>query len=526
MSQTNLHAIVIGAGVAGLSAAIDLSARGYDVTVLERACAPGGKMRSVAVGDTRIDGGPTVFTKRWVFEDLFADAGAALSDRLRLTRATTLARHAWDGEANTIFDLHADQRATEQAIDDLAGGDEAARFAGFCAHIKGIFDTLDTSFMRAQRPSPLGLVRRIGPTRINDLMRIAPMRSMWGALGKHFHDPRLRQLFGRYATYCGSSPFQAPATLMLVAHVEQTGVWLVEGGMYALTEALADLAIDQGARVRCEAHVERVDLKNGTVRGVTLASGEHIPADIVVSAADAAAVASGALGPDIARAIAPIPPKARSLSAMVWSAHARTSGFDLSHHNVFFSRDYAREFRELFGDRRAPTEPTIYVCAQDRGTGHAAPTGPERLQILMNAPANGDTNPMTQGEIDRCETTTFALLERCGLTLADHTAPPDRTTPADFNRMFPSTGGALYGRANHGPWATFQRPGARTTIPGLYLASGSIHPGPGVPMAALSGRLAAESIGADFASRTRRYRGAISGGMSTGSATTASTASR
>ena len=514
MMQNEPHGIVIGAGVAGLSAAIDLAARGVGVTVLERAATPGGKMRALPVGDARIDGGPTVFTKRWVFEDLFDDAGDSLEARVSLTQADTLARHAWDGDTATRFDLHADPAMTAQAIREMSGPEEAARFEGFCTHIKGVFEALDTTFMRAQKPSPLALVGRVSANRVSDLMRIAPLRTMWSALGQHFHDPRLRQLFGRYATYCGSSPFEAPATLMLVAHVEQTGVWLVKGGMYALSTALADLAARKGAMLRYNADVREVHTNQTGVTGVTLTSGEHIPADFVVSAADAAALPSGALGADVQGAVPPIAPKDRSLSAMVWSVHARTRGFPLQHHNVFFSQDYAREFRELFQESRVPQQPTTYICAQDRGSD-CAPNGPERLQILINAPATGDTSPMTTGEIDQCTTTMTALLERCGLTITDHQAPPDLATPETFNRLFPATGGALYGRANHGPWATFKRAGAKSRIPGLYLASGSIHPGPGVPMAALSGRLAAERLLADFASMKRLYPVAISGGTST-----------
>ena len=521
-----LHVVVIGAGVAGLSAAISLAAKGCAVTVLERAAAPGGKMRQVRAGNSEIDGGPTVLTKRWVFEDLFDAAGDSFSARVPVRRAEVLARHVWDGDSSGTFDLLADPAAAVAEVERFSGSAEALRFRAFTARAKAIFDTLDTSFMRAQRPGPLELVRRIGPTRLADLMKIAPLRSMWGALGAHFRDPRLRQLFGRYATYCGSSPFSAPATLMLVAHVEQAGVWIVEGGMHRLAREMEALATRLGVTFRYDAHVARIGRRNGRADSVTLETGERFAADAVVHAGDAAALAAGLLGDDVTRAVAPTPRKARSLSALVWSVEAETSGFPLSHHNVFFSDDYAREFREIFGARTLPANPTTYVCAQDRpAEGAPAPAGPERLQILVNAPPDGDFDTPSDKEINRCETTTFALLERCGLKISTTDGGLTLTTPAMFNRLFPGTGGALYGRANHSPFATFQRPGAKTAVTGLYLASGSAHPGPGVPMAALSGTLAAERLLTDYASWKRPRRAGISGGMSTGSAMTENPAS-
>ena len=503
--------VIIGAGVGGLAAAVTLAARGAAVTVLERADAPGGKMRVVMAGGAPIDAGPTVFTMRWVFEELFAAAGASFAAHVTLQPAEILARHAWN--AAERLDLFADIDRSADAIGTFAGAAEAAGYRAFCEQARRIYRTLEAPFIRGPLPTPVSLVRGAGLRGLSDLWRISPFETMWRALGEHFKDKRLRQLFGRYATYCGSSPYLAPATLMLVAHVEQDGVWLVEGGMHRIATALADLATAQGAVFRYGADVAEIMVAGGRAAGVVLRSGERIEADAVISNADAAALAAGCFGRASAGAIGAIPAAGRSLSAVTWALHARTAGFPLVRHNVFFSGDYAAEFDDLFKHRRLPGAPTVYVCAQDRGdAGHPAGDA-ERLLCLVNAPATGDGRPFTTQEIEQCAKRSFGLLERCGLTMEP--GPAVITTPTDFHRMFPATGGALYGQAVHGPMASFRRPGAGSRIPGLYLAGGSTHPGAGVPMAALSGRMAAATLLTDWASTAPSRRMAMSGGMST-----------
>ncbi len=507
--------IVVGAGIGGLVAALGLACQGLRVTLLDRAAAPGGKMRQVTVAGRQIDAGPTVFTMRWVLDAVFAAAGTTLDEHLALHRADVLARHAWpDGSR---LDLYADLDRTADAIGALAGPREAAGFRAFTEQSRAIYQTLEAPFIRAQRPGMTELVRRAG---VAELWRIRPFDTLWSALSQHFRDPRLRQLFGRYATYCGSSPYLAPATLMLVAHVEREGVWLVDGGMHRVAAALAALAEARGVAVRMGAEVAEVLVRGGRACGVRLADGERIEAEAVVVNADPAAVAAGLLGAGTAGATPRVAPAERSLSALTWATVARAEGFPLLRHTVFFSDDYAAEFAEL---RRGalPSQPTTYVCAQDRGCGRAgsdtAPNGPERLLILVNAPATGDTRPPTPTEIAQCRDRTFSHLAKAGLRLT-----PDETLttgPAEFHRLFPGTGGALYGPAVHGPTATFRRPGSRTALPGLYLAGGSTHPGAGVPMAALSGGLAASSVTEDLgsmrpASTQSSRRAAMPGGMS------------
>ena len=518
--------IVVGAGIGGLVGALLLAQRGLQVTLLEAAAAPGGKMRQLQVDGAAIDAGPTVFTMRWVFDEILALCGTSLEALLTLQPLQVLARHAWTGDAAgqpQQLDLLADARASADAIARFAGPAEGRRYLAFCAEARRVYQHLEGPHIRSQRPNVARMVRDLGPAGLGALTGLGPFATLWGRLGHHFQDPRLRQLFGRYATYCGASPWLAPATLMLIAHVEQSGVWSVRGGMHALPLALAALARQRGAEMHFGCTVQRILVRHGRACGVRLADGRELHADAVLFNGDANALASGLLGDDASAAAPAVPPRQRSLSALTWALHARTQGFALERHNVFFCADYKREFDDVFQHRRLPSQGTVYVCAQDRGDDDDVPAGRERLLCLVNAPADGDRRPFDATEIEPCLRRCQDLLQHCGLQL-EAAAPRVVTTPAQFNALFPGTGGALYGAAGHGWMALFKRPGSISALPGLYLAGGSVHPGPGVPMAAMSGRLAAETLLAHLGSTSRWRPAATCGGTSTPSPTTAGTA--
>ena len=487
---------IVGAGMGGLAAALRLAAQGFDVTVFERAAAPGGKMREVVIGDSRLDAGPTVFTMRWVFDELFAAAGTSFEQHVKISPLDILARHAWPDGAR--LDLFADVERTVDAIGNFAGAAEARRYREFNLRANQVYATLENAYIRAANATPLTLMRHAGLRGLPGLLQIRPFSNLWNALGDYFHDVRLRQLFARYATYCGSSPFLAPATLMLIAHVEQDGVWAVEGGMHRLAVAIATLAAERGVTFRYESQVDEVLVKNGRAAGLRLSSGEPIQTDAVVMNGDGRALTAGLFGRDVVHAAPKSKSGTASLSALTWNIVAPTQGFPLLRHNVFFSGNYAAEFDDIFQHNRLPANPTVYVCAQDRGDQQPpAPLSEERLLCLVNAPARGGIRPFHAEEITACEMQTFALLERCGLRVRRSTDKTVLTTPDEFEQLFPATHGALYGTANHGWQGSFSRHGARSALPGLYLAGGSVHPGPGVPMAALSGQFAALSIVAD-----------------------------
>ncbi|MFL0355877.1 1-hydroxycarotenoid 3,4-desaturase CrtD [Erythrobacter sp. GH1-10] len=521
---------IIGAGMGGLASAVMLAARGHDVTVIEKEADVGGKARHVEVDGQPVEAGPTVFTMRDVFDQIFNACGERLDDHIKVRQAEVIARHAWDDSGH--LDLFADPLRSEEAIGDFAGAKAAAGFRAFRAEARRIYEVLDEPFLRGDKSyTPFPMMWRIGLHRIGDALAMRPFDNLWKALGEHFADPRLQQLFGRYATYCGSDPFQAPATLMLIAHTEARGVWLIDGGISALARALRKLAETKSVKFRTGTAAAQILTENRRASGVRLTNGDTIGADIVISNADPAALTEGKFGEQAARSVARMPREKRSLSAFVWFAHAETNpggtgGFDLTHHNVFFSPDYAREFEDIRAGK-PPADPTVYLCAQDRSADYNATTaiGPgrrERIQMIVNAPANGDTHHYTTEEIETCNRAMRRTLDRCGLTLEDP-MPHQLATPEDWEQLFPATGGALYGRASHGWAASFLRQGPKTRIPGLYCAGGATHPAAGVPMAALSGLLAARTIERDLASMRRFLPAAIPGGTSMRSAKTGST---
>ncbi|MFK8051442.1 MAG: 1-hydroxycarotenoid 3,4-desaturase CrtD [Woeseiaceae bacterium] len=487
------HVIVIGAGIGGLSATLDLASRGVRVTLLEQHGAPGGKMRQINVRGQFIDSGPTVFTMRWIFDDLFADAGLSLDEHLDLQAADLLARHGWSDRSR--LDLFADPHRSAEAIREFSDARDAEAYLDFAKASAAIFETLDLSFMRAPRPSQIELAARVGLKGIPSLLATKPFISLWNDLSKRFHDPRLVQMFSRYSTYCGSSPFRAPATLQLIAHAERAGVWYVKGGMQALAETLADRAVDAGAEIQYGVNVKRLLTYDGQVTGVTLEDGESIMADAVVFGGDCAALAEGRLGDEFKTSIPKLPKDRRSLSAMTWSMVAEARGFPLAHHTVLFGDDYPAEFDAIFERQQITQSPTVYLCAQDRKDDtlpHDKQS--ERLFVLINAPARA----LSDDEIASAENAMLDILARSGLTVEYAPGDAVRTTPADFAQQFPATDGALYGRPTHGWSGSFSRPGSRSKQSGLYLAGGSVHPGAGVPMTAMSGRLAAACVRRDL----------------------------
>ena len=495
--------VIVGGGIGGLSCALDLASSGVEVILIEKEEQLGGKIRqlncaSEPLTPAPIDSGPTVFTMRWVFDGLFQKAGTNLESELSITKLDVLARHAWSKDEQ--LDLFANVDQSAEAIKAFSSAAEADRFRQFSKQCRKLYQALEKPYMLSEKPSFGGMINDLGISGSKVLYDIGLFNSLWKSLGDYFHDPRLRQLFGRYATYCGSSPYQAPATLMLIADVEAQGVWAVKGGMYSLVKAIHKLAQDKGVQFMTGHACKEILIEQGRASGVRLADGTTIRAQAVIFNGDLAALQTGPdlLNPSGKQTLNAkmTPPSAakRSLSAMTWSINAKADGFPLLRHNVFFNQDYRAEFDDIFQKKRLPQKPTVYVCAQDQGDVYQASSSAQRMLCLVNAPATGDQSEFSAEEIDACERETFSLLQQCGLNIDLDSAICQRTTPSHFNQLFPATGGALYGQANHGWMETFQRASAQSPIPGLYLAGGSVHPGPGVPMAALSGRMAAATL--------------------------------
>jgi 1-hydroxycarotenoid 3,4-desaturase len=479
--------VVIGAGMGGLAAALLLAARGRQVLVLDRAATPGGKIREVTAGGAAIGAGPALLTMRPVFESLFAAAGTTLETEVTLRRETLLGRHLWSDGAG--LDLPADPAAAAEAIGAFAGPAAARGYQAFLDKARRVHDALEAPYLTAQRPSALQLAASAG---LKGLLGTAPFATLWDALGEHFAHPRLRQVFARLATYVGSSPLQAPATLMLIAHVEQQGLWAVQGGLQRLVEALVRAAERLGVTFRFGAEVAAI--RAGTrVQGVTLSDGEAIEARTVLANADLAALGAGRFGAAAAKGVGgPLPAARRSFSAVTWALRARVEGTAPARHTVAHPDDPLAEYADLGPRARLPAAPTVTLWAQDREDGAPPPEGAERLLVMVNAPARADLRRLPPEALAACTDAAFGALARAGMSIEREGAVV--TGPAEFEGLFPGTGGALYGPAAQGWQAAFSRPGARTALPGLYVAGGGTHPGAGVAMAAISGRLAAERI--------------------------------
>ncbi|MEM9966924.1 MAG: 1-hydroxycarotenoid 3,4-desaturase CrtD [Pseudomonadota bacterium] len=513
MTDVKPHIAVIGAGIGGLAAALRLAHGGARVTVFERHAGPGGKMRTMPSAAGPVDAGPTVLTLKKVFEDLFAQTGSALHRHVTLQQEHVIARHFWpDG---TTLDLTSDSAENKANIGRVFGRKSAEDFAKFDTRSAQLFAAFDEPIMQAADPKIVNLIAKVArnPALIP---LIEGHRSLHSSLLKQFSEPKLAQLFGRYATYIGGRPDASPALLSLIWRAESQGVWHVSGGMHMLAKAIAQRAADCGAQFRYHAHVEQIEMAAGKPAAVVTAEG-RTPIDAVLFNGDPRALRSGMLGKAVKAAIRQKGVTPRSLSACVHSFAAQAQGVPLAAHNVFFCADPHSEFDALAQDRM-PQDATLYVCAQDRFSGQN-PACLERFEIIANAPPVADGAPLHAKDREICHTAIMMRLKHFGLRFTPHPEIGSLTMPQQFSALFPASNGALYGRSPHGMMAAFNRPTVRSRIPGLYLVGGGIHPGAGVPMATLCAAHAAEAMLKDLSLTSTSHQAAMPGGTSTASQT-------
>lgn len=492
--------VVVGGGVGGLAAAIRVAVAGHDVTVLERLDRVGGKLDERRAAGFTWETGPSLLTYPEVFRELAATAGRDLDDLVDLTRLDPICSYRFADGSTFRHRAHLDDTAEE--VRRL--GADPDRWRSFMTHAERVWEVSERTFFAGAMASPLRLLRRMRSPR--DLLDIDPLRTLHARAGSELADPRLVQWADRYATYSGSSPFEAPATLSCIPHLEQSlGAWYVQGGLARLADALSTVASDVGVEIRTGCDVDAVTATSGAANGVRLADGEQLAADAVIADADALHLYRDLFPHPRARRRAERAPRSSSGFVLLLGVEGRTEV--LAHHNVSFSTDYAAEFEALFDTHRPVADPTVYVAASSITDPTQAPAGHENWFVLVNAPAfstNGGADSarhLVENDFEGYGDHVLEVMAGRGWDLSGRIVHREEITPVDIAERYRTPGGSIYGTSSNGAMAAFLRPGNRGPVDGLYLCGGSSHPGGGLPLVAISGRIAADLCLADLPRR-------------------------
>ncbi len=485
---------VVGAGLGGLATAIRLGSAGYPVELYEKQSGPGGKAFSEQIGRYRFDTGPSLLTMRHVFERLFADAGRRLEDYLTLTPLDPICRYFWrDG---TRLQTSSDREAMAQEF-YRACGEPPEHLHRFLDYSRRIHDISAWLFLENSLHEWSTLTKPGFLASLLQLHRIDLGRTMAKANASFFDHPKLQQLFNRYATYNGSDPWQTPATLNIIPHVEYgLGGWAVTDGIYAIPRALERLAREVGVQINYNTPVDRILLEEKTrrVRGV-LVAGQEIPAEVVVSNADVTPTYRHLLQDARAPQLARYQKLEPSSSGVVFYWGIRRRFPELGLHNIFFSDDYPNEFADIFQRHRCPEDPTIYVNITSReGAPGDAPEDGENWFILVNAP--WDNGQDWEAEAARTRAAVIGRLSaELGEDLESLIEVESRLLPPQIAERTDSWRGSLYGISSNSPMAAFRRhPNRSRRYPGLYFVGGSAHPGGGMPLVVLGAQITADLV--------------------------------
>lgn len=497
MTAGQSRVLVIGGGVGGLATAIRLQVLGHQVTLVERNAQLGGKLAVLTDGGYSFDIGPSLVTLPAVFEELCALAGTSLDVEMDLIRLDPQFSYRWMDGSELL--IHDDPSATRAAMERLAPG-SGVEWERYARRAQRIWEVSERTFFAGPMGHPWEMVKRMRSPL--DLWAIDSLRSLHRSAEKAFSDPRLVQLIDRYATYSGSSPYRAPATLACIAHIEaQYGCWYPMGGLGVLASAIEAVARRVGVEIRTSTEVTALRTSGGRITAAELCAVqpasetkviELFPADIVIANADAEHVYRDLMGD--ADALRKVQRADRSSSGFAICAGVKGQTPGITHHNLWFSEDYRTEFAQI-AEGEIPVDPTIYACVSSVTDPSQAPAGNENWFLLINtAPASDRAG----SGLDRSVATERVLngLARRGVELRDRIEVLHTLTPTDLAERYRAPGGAIYGTSSNGRRAAFLRPSNTTKYPNLFLVGGSSHPGGGLPLVTMSARIVAELVGA------------------------------
>lgn len=481
----NAHrVVVVGAGLAGLSAALYLAGRGREVTVVERAEHPGGRVGRLDIDGYRLDTGPTVLTMPDIIDDAFAAVGESLSDRLDLMRVEP-AYHASFADGSSL-NVHSGRDAMAAEIERFAGRGEADGYLQLRDWLARLYEVEFDGFIDANFDSPLSLLT----PQLARLTAIGGFRRWERMVRKYISDDRLRRVFTFQALYAGVPPHRALAVYAVIAYMDTiSGVFFPRGGMRALPDALAAAAADAGVEFRYGASVTALERNGSEVTAVRTSTGDRVPADAVVLTTEL---------PETYRLLGREPRRLFRLrpapSAVVAHVGCEAVGTDVGHHTILFGDAWQKTFHDIIDDGQVMSDPSLLVTRPTAGDAGLAPAGRDLLYVLAPAPntAVGKVDWAAAGSAY-----TDDILRKVSERL------PSLGVDAELLHVVDPSGWERQGMLAGTPFAlahTFGQTGPfrpANTVRGIdnaVLAGSSTVPGVGVPTALMSGRLAADRV--------------------------------
>ncbi len=482
------NAIVAGAGIGGIATAVRLAAKGYKVKVFETNSYPGGKLSEIRAGKYRFDAGPSLFTLPENVEKLFKLAGEEPEEHFQYASLEVLCNYFFSG--GTRLQACQDKEKFAGEIEKKTS-DQADTVLKFLRKSAQLYDLTDRVFIRSSFHRLKTFLSKYMLRAGVNWWRLNAFTTMHKVIEKYFKDPRTIQLFDRYATYNGSSPYKAPGTLNVIPHLEYNlGAYIPRGGMHAITMSLVCLAERMGTEFYFETPVEQIIHEQGRVQGVR-AGGELHHAAVVISDVDLVRAYDLIDGHDIPTQYLK---QERSSSALVFYWGIKKSFPDLDLHNIFFSDNYKEEFDNLFDRKGFYPDPTIYINITSKYVPGDAPDGCENWFTMINVPENVGQD----WEKIRAEARGIIIKKLNKILDVDIEAlieEEDYLDPVLIEQRTASWHGSLYGNSSNSMFAAFRRhPNFSPALKGLYFTGGSVHPGGGIPLCLSSAEIIDDMI--------------------------------